>query len=186
MTAYHALSHPAEERWVKCDWGNEFGVRFTNLSQQQKICSLYLDGTRISYLSVFPQQTVTVMEVKVGTIVEEKGGGACPVYKPLVFAQPTLSGDDSDDERPLRAQMAGGGIDELGRVTLDVYDAIPTLPVQVAGFSVQGAALGGGASASKSDGKKKGKWGGPWNIAEKHSLFLLGKRKVKGAALDCH
>ena len=137
--------------------GNGFGVRYTNLSHQQTICSLYLDGTRISYLNVFPQQTVTVMEVKVGTIVEEKGGGARPVYKPLVFAQPTLSGDDSEDERPLRVQLAGGGIDELGRVTLDVHDAIATLPAHVAGISVQEAALDGGTSASKSDGEKKGK-----------------------------
>ena len=44
-------------------------------------------------------------------------------------------------------------------MTLDIFDAIPTMPVQVAGFTVQGPSLDGGASASKTTGNKKGRWG---------------------------
>ncbi len=49
------------------------------------------------------------------------------VYKPLMFAQPEIR---EEDEMPLVQQLTGAGVDKLGRITVEVWDAIKTPPTQ--------------------------------------------------------
>ena len=49
------------------------------------------------------------------------------VYQPLIFAQPEIR---EEDEKPLVQQLAGGGVDEPSRITLEVWEAIQTQPAQ--------------------------------------------------------
>ena len=63
--------------------------------------------------------TTTISQVK--THKETSGPMTRVVFQPLVFARPEIR---EEDEKPLVQQLAGSGVDALGRITLEVWEAI--------------------------------------------------------------